>query len=304
MRKTRRGISSHKKIGRLIATLLFVAISYIFANEIYPKLWENETISTDGNMQVHFIDVGQGDASLIVTPNGKHILIDAGPNSSELALEAYLEQCSVDSIELMILSHPHEDHIGGADRVLNRFKTEKVLLSQSPATTTTYEKLLDAIDASGAAVEIARMGAEYEIDGVNITVLGPEEGDADNLNNDSIICRITFGGAKMIFSGDAEKKSEEALLNTYYASELDCDLFKLGHHGSHTSNTAAFIDAMSPKYAVASCGAGNEYGHPHSEIRKMLAECGISLWRTDTDGSIVFLCDGTDFVYMENTQSN
>lgn len=299
-KKTLRGNTAKKKLGKLIVTLLLLAVAYIFANYIEPSLSDDNIIPTEGTMQVHFIDVGQGDASLIVTPNGKHILIDAGPNSAETALEAYLERYHVKSIELMILSHPHEDHIGGADRILTDFHVEHVLLSQTPTTTHTYEKMLDAIDASGATLELALPEAVYEIDGVKVTILGPEHGDANNLNNDSIICRVDFGSARMIFSGDAEKSSEEALLTTYSTKELDCDLFKLGHHGSHTSNTEAFIDAMSPKYAIASCGAGNDYGHPHSEVRELLEEREIPLLRTDKDGSIVFVCDGIDFVYIAN----
>lgn len=298
-KKNRRGNSLKNGFSKLAVSLLLVAVSYIFANYIYPNFSGIETISEDGRMQVHFIDVGQGDATLIVTPNGKHILIDAGPGSGELDLMAYLKRYEVKSIELMILSHPHEDHIGGADRVLTSIKTEKVLVSPAPGTTDSFEKVLDAIDATGSAIEVAIPGAIYDIDGVVVHILAPAAADEENLNNDSIICRVDYGKAKMIFSGDAEKEAEVALLAAYGTKELDCDLFKLGHHGSYTSNTAEFLDTMTPKYAVACCGEGNEYGHPHSEVRKLLSERGIQLWRTDKDGSVVFLCNGLEFEYIK-----
>ncbi len=299
-KRKQRGNSLKNGLSKLAVTLLLVLASYIFANYIYPQISGREQIPDDGRMQVHFIDVGQGDATLIVTPNGKHILIDAGPGSGELSLMAYLGRCGVKTIDLMLLSHPHEDHIGGADRVLNQIKTEKVLVSPSPSSTDSFERVLDAIAASGASMEVAIPGAVYEIDGVRVNILAPADADEENLNNDSIICRLDYGEARMIFSGDAEKEAEDALLAAYDVSELDCTLFKLGHHGSYTSNTAAFLDAMTPKYAVACCGKGNEYGHPHSEVRALLAERGIELLRTDMDGSVVFLCDGHEFDYIKS----
>ena len=246
----------------------------------------------DGEIEVHFIDVGQGDAELIMTSDGKTVLIDSGTPESRTVLTGYLKDQGVKKIDYFVLTHPHADHIGGAVAVLDAFDVVNVIMTDAPTTTSTYKKVLQKIDEKDCGVIFAEAGKEYSLGEAKITILGPVSDYSDDLNNTSIVLRLTYGRTAFMFTGDAEKKAEQHMLTKFPASYFRADVLKLGHHGSSNSTSDGWFFAVSPEYAVISCGRNNDYGHPHREILSLLKKNGTTYFRTDTDGSIVMSSDG------------
>ncbi len=246
----------------------------------------------DGEIVVHFIDVGQGDAELIMTSDGKTVLIDSGTPESRTVLTGYLKEQGVKKIDYFVLTHPHADHIGGAAAVLDAFDVVNVIMTDAPTTTSTYKKVLQKIDEKDCGVIFAEAGKEYSLGEAKITILGPVSDYSDDLNNTSIVLRLTYGRTAFMFTGDAEKKAEQDMLTKFPASYFRADVLKLGHHGSSNSTSDGWFFAVSPEYAVISCGRNNDYGHPHREILSLLKKNGTTYFRTDTDGSIVMSSDG------------
>jgi competence protein ComEC len=236
--------------------------------------------------------VGQGDAALIRTEQGD-ILIDAGTNSSEDELKAYLDRLGVTDIEYAVFTHPHEDHIGGADMVLNTYRVKNVVLPDATSTSKTFGRMMDAIEAEGCEVMEATPDKTFRVGELTCTVLAPMGGSYTETNNYSVVIRAEYGDTSVLFTGDAETVSEKEMLERYrLGGLLDCDLLKAGHHGSDTSSSQAFLDAVTPAFAVISCGVGNDYGHPDREIVSRFESMGITYYRTDLEGSIVFVSTG------------
>ncbi len=246
----------------------------------------------DGEIAVHFIDVGQGDAELIITSDGKAMLIDAGTPESREVLTGYLKDQGVKKLDYFVLTHPHADHIGGAAAVLDAFDVVNVIMTDAQTTTSTYKKVLQKIDEKDCGVIFAEAGKEHSLGEAKFTLLGPVSDYSDDLNNTSIVLRLTFGKTSFVFTGDAEKKAEQDMLAKFPASYFRADVLKLGHHGSSTSTSDEWFSAVSPEYAVISCGKNNDYGHPHRETLSLLKKNGKTYFRTDTDGSIVMSSDG------------
>ena len=293
-KKRRRRIKKYGILG-VIAAVILAIFSYLAASGQLAAWFSDEpTAPVDGEVEFHFIDVGQGDAALIRTSEG-NVLIDAGTNASEDALIAYLKAEGITELAYAVFTHPHEDHIGGADAVLAYCEVEHVILSPATATTETYERMMDAIEEEDAEVFIAEPDTRYGVGDLKLTILGPIGSNYKDLNNDSVVLRADFGESSVLFTGDAEDKSEEDLLDRYALSgKLDCDVLKVGHHGSDSSTTEAFLTAVSPEMAVISCGEGNTYGHPTQIALNRLENHDVTYWRTDLEGSVVIVSDGED----------
>ena len=284
-------IGNKKRLIAFFGALLIALV--VFAVEEYKTRYnEGESDETGELIYVHSIDVGQGDSTLIESPYG-NILIDAGPNESEIDLYGYLINEGISTIDYCILTHPHEDHIGGADMILGSFDVKRVIMTDVEATSYVYERLLTSLEGSGAEVILANVGDIYKMGEISIAILGPIDLDSQtDLNNSSIVSRITYGDVRMLFMGDAEHFSEKRLLKTISAVEFDSDFLKLGHHGSSTSSGDDFMDAVTPYIGLISCGENNSYAHPHREVITMLQKRGIECFRTDLMGDVVFECDG------------
>ena len=267
---------------------VFAELSKLFSKQ-------DEVPVADGEIEVHFVDVGQGDCAIIRTPDG-NIIIDAGTNSSEDQMKAYIDKLGIDSFEYAIFTHPHEDHIGGAEVVMRNYKVNNVLIPDLAATTKVYETMLDSIEESGANVVVIEAGKELEftVGSLVAKVLGPVEID-DDKNNASIVMNVKYGKTGILFTGDAEVKSEELLLKKYKLGQLRADIIKLGHHGSDTSSSLDFLRAVSPKVGIISCGVDNTYGHPNAEILTRLESEGIEYHRTDKEGSIVYVVNADGY---------
>ena len=250
-----------------------------------------------GTMEIHMIDIGQGDSILIMTPDG-NILVDAGENSteSEDKLKSYLDDLGITEFKYVIFTHPDADHIGGGDMIVNTYSIDTVLMEpyNYDSETKVYKDLNSAITTKSVTVIDPSPKELYTVGDLRLTILSPTK-DYGDKNENSIVARIDFGETSVMLTGDAEKKAEKDILATYSTSELDCDVLKVGHHGSSTSSTQDFIDAVTPQYAIISVGEGNKYNHPNEDTLKRLEDAGATVLRTDQLGSIVLESDGKNF---------
>ncbi len=287
------GLSLRMKILFLLALVLLISVSLGLMEYVTGRIWAPKVPFEDPYLTVQYFDVGQGDAALVVFPEGETLLIDAGPNESERSLLASMANAMPGkTLDYAVFTHSHEDHIGGADRILQKYKVCNAILSASDTTTASYRRMLDGLAENGTHIIPATPGTSYPIGGGEITVLGPlvhTEGDA---NDDSVVLRLTYGDCAFLFMGDAERGTEEALLTRFDDEALRADVLKMGHHGSSTSSTSPFLDAVNPAYAVVSCGENNDYGHPHKEVIDLCRQRGIRMLRTDRMGRISVYSDG------------
>lgn len=238
--------------------------------------------------EVHFIDVGQGDAALLLS-GGQAVLIDAGTAESASALVRYLEERGVRSLYAVIASHPHSDHIGGMAAVLSAFPAEHFYMGPETQNTAAYEDMLDALEAQGVQPAIPADGDTLRLDsGATVTFLGPaDDVSAENMNDRSLIALFSTGAEQVLFMGDAEAAAEQSLLAHH--PELTCDILKVGHHGAATSSTPAFLSAIQPSVAVISCGVDNDYGHPSDQTLQNLSLAGVDDIRITAEESTVVL---------------
>lgn len=275
--------------------VIILTISFILVNFVRIYNMENGLIAgvLTEDTQVHFIDVGQGDSSLILS-GGEAILIDAGPNGNEKNLVSYLKSLGINQLKLVVATHPHEDHIGGIDAVLRDIGADEILISDNIHTTQTYTDMLDAIDETGTKLTIANPGDKYTFStGATLSVLSPYPDDKfDNLNDYSIVTRLQAGENSVLFTGDIESPAEKSLLLSNQF--LKSDIIKSPHHGSTTSSTLAFMRIVNPNIAIISCGENNKYGHPHQEILDLYKNNNIDVRRTDQEGTIIYNFGVTD----------
>ena len=249
----------------------------------------SSTVLDNAGLTMQVLDVGQADSILIYT--GEHsMLIDGGNNGDGEAIADYLQSRGIENLNWVIATHPHEDHIGGLDVVIDRLNVENIMLPLVAHTTKTYDDLLDAVEQSGAKVIAPAVGDSYELGEAMITVLSCEAQDEENLNESSIVLKLSYGEIDCILTGDAEVINEEKILADGY--DISAEILKVGHHGSSTSTSQAFLDAVSPEVAIISLGADNTYGHPHKETLEKLQSAGIQIYRTDQEGTIIFETDG------------
>lgn len=248
-------------------------------------------VQSNDSLIVSFIDVGQGDAILIRSPEGLFGLIDGGEADSGIV--QYLQSQGVHNLDLVVATHPHSDHIGGLIAVLNTFPTARVVTNGEMHTTATYENFLDAIATSKAEyIEVVR-GNTINLGSLSFAVLNPGRIVEGDLNRNSIVLRMAYGNTTFLFMGDANNDTEAEIIAA--GLPLSADILKVGHHGSSTSTGSAFLAAVHPAVAVYSAGKGNSYGHPSAETLARLGGAGVNVFGTDVNGTIVFLVDGTGY---------
>lgn len=265
---------------------------------------ENPLINVDGNLQIHFIDVGQAD-SILIKQDNNYMLIDGGNNEDGDMLVKYLKEQGVEKLDYIIATHPHEDHIGGLDDVLNEFDTDLVLMPDKITTTKTFEDFLLAIknrqdikNKNGENVtlkKVPKLEEKYNLGNASFVIYAPNSSSYDELNNYSIVIKLSFGNNAFLFTGDAEKLSEKEMLDKNY--DLKADVLKIGHHGSSTSTSDEFLEAVSPKYAVLSVGEDNSYNLPKKTVMDKFKNNNIPVYRTDEQGAIILNSDGTNITF-------
>lgn len=246
----------------------------------------------EGIVEVHFIDVGQADSILIRSREG-NVLIDAGTTDTEARLQLHLDRCGIDKLDYFICTHPHDDHIGGADMILDSFEVGTVILPDAVADTYSWERLNSKLAEHAVPTMHPIPGDEITLGAMELLFLAPI-GTSENLNDMSVVTKLTVGATSFLFAGDAEEETETEMLVSFPPEVLDCDILKVGHHGAYTSSTAAFLEAVSPLAAVISVSDDNEYSHPHDVTLTRIADAGTdTVLRTDQLGTIVITTDGT-----------
>ncbi len=280
-------------VAVLVALVCFAVEVLGDWNEIGDKMGLSQpSVTAEGELEVHFIDVGNADC-ILIRQDDKAMLIDAGERKSKSVLQHYFDTYEVEKFDLVIATHPHADHIGGMAYVLDNYPVERFVMSymdeQHTPTTSSYENMLEALLEKDIPVDEAVPGAVYELGTARLQILAPYE-SGDDANNVSVVTRLTFGDKAFLFTGDAEKTVEEQILAGAYS--VKADVLKLGHHGSNTSNSTAFLRQVAPDFAVITCGSDNSYGHPHQEVIDRVSRQKIETYRSDVDGHIVFTTDG------------
>lgn len=242
----------------------------------------------DGRLEVHFIDVGQGDATLILCGEDA-MLIDAGENDKGTLVQSYLQAQDIVSLRYMIGTHPDSDHIGGMDVILYKFDCDTVMMPEKEKNTSAYRDVIDTMKSRGYSNTVPAVGDTYDLGDASFTILSPSHSYEDS-NNCSIAILLTYGNTRFLFTGDAKEEAEEDMLDC--GISLQADVYKAGHHGSSTSSSEEFLQAVQPSYAVISCAEDNSYGHPHAEPLNSFRAMGIKVFRTDEQGSIIAYSDG------------
>lgn len=310
MKRRKKKLGHRPEFFRTILILAIIACALTFA--LVPGVWsflakylpfidEPRQITTpDGDMSVHFLDVGQGDCSLIIMPTGETMLIDTSTKDQADVILEYIDYYKIKKIDYLVLTHPHADHIGSAPKIISSLDIGTVMMPDATTNTRIFEQTLNAIDAKNLEITIPKPGDEFKLGEASITILGPVD-NTDDLNNMSIVLRLDYGKTSFLFTGDAEHYSESLMLSKHKASAFKADVLKIGHHGSSTSTSSKFLSAIDPDYAVISCGKDNSYGHPHTETIKNFQKKGITYFRTDEQGNIVFSSDGKSVTVLRPT---
>lgn len=259
---------------------------------------KNQTKTTEpvlDNMEVHYIDVGQGDATLVKCGESS-LLIDAGENDKGTLVQNYLRKQGVTSLDYLIVTHPDSDHCGGADVIITKYDIDTVIYPNYEKDTKTWRDVVQAMDYKRYKVTEPIVGDTYKLGDAEFTIIAPNSGDYGNeSNNYSVGILLEHGDKKFIFTGDAEEEAEEDIVKNKI--DISADVLQVGHHGSKTASTEEFVKAVSPEYAVISCGENNEYGHPHAAALNTLRANKVKLFRTDEQGSIVATSDGKEITW-------
>lgn len=279
-----------KKYSKLITGLFLIAA--VLAGSFSSRSMETLAAAPD-TMEVHFLDVGQGNSTLI-TCDGHAMLIDAGDDSKGTSIQNYLKKQKVESLDYLVLTHPDSDHVGGAPVIITKFKINKVFVSDFEKDNKTYQKLIQSLDNKRLKHVTPDVGAQYTLGSATVTFLAPNE-EYDNPNDSSVALLVQNGDNRFLFTGDAGEEAEQDILEN--GLDISADVYLAGHHGSKTSTSEDFFEAVNPSCAVISCGEGNSYGHPHAQTLNTFRTNGVKVYRTDEDGTIIATSDGKEITF-------
>ncbi len=303
-----------KRFGPIIAIILLVAAILVQDGRL-PKWIQNKisnigyrggqtTEVSDGQndnlFTVHCLDVGQASAMLIVS--GDHaMMIDAGNRDDAKLITGYLTEQGITSLDYLLLTHPHEDHIGSGATLLREIEVERVIMPDIPldmCQTATYADLLAAIEEKDPLLDYPKAGDVYSLGELTFTIVAPspeQQTDVENLNESSLGVLLTAGDNRILVYGDGEWNCEQYMIANH---DIEADVLIVGHHGSNSSSSGVFLDEVSPTYAVISCGADNDYGYPHKEVLERLGQENVEIYRTDLSGHILFSGNGKNILFF------
>ena len=261
---------------------------------------DTRSTGNEGTLEVHYIDIGQGD-SVLIRQGDSAMLIDAGNNSKGTAVWSYLRSLNVESLDYAVATHPDADHIGGLDVILYKMDCGMIFMPSVKKDTKTYEELMDTIKQRRQTYNVPERGSIYTLGNAQFEILTDTGKDyGENVNDYSIALRLVFGDTSFLFTGDAEEAAEHDMIEG--GQNLLSDVYKASHHGADTANTEEFLTAVNPKYCVISCGQDNTYGHPRAGFLNRLRAMGINVYRTDEQGTVVAFSDGQTITF--NTGSS
>ena len=297
-------MTKHKKIKKNIKRnffeILIILLAFLIINnqDKIKNLFnqnnnqnQNDYINTNNDLlKVHYLDVGQGDSIFVELPNNETMLIDAAESYQSENIINYLKKLNYQKIDYVIGTHPHTDHIGGLKNIINTFEIGKIYMPKVVSTTKTYESLLMAIKDKNLKINTAKAGTSIiDTDALKINILAPNNSIYTELNNYSVVTKITYGTTKFLFMGDAEKLSENEI-----KENVTADVIKIGHHGSNTSSSIDFIKKVNAKYGIISVGLNNKYNLPKEETITNWENSGTKIYLTSTNGTIRASSDGTN----------
>jgi metallo beta-lactamase family protein len=289
-----------RNLFKLLLIFATIGLLYYLYDNNGGKIESNNAKYVSNGTRIHFVDVDQGDCTLVES-NGEFMLIDGGESEYKEKVMKYLNEHSVENIKYLIATHPHSDHIGSLSYIVNNYKIDNIIMPNVAHTAPVYSHFINAVAGKGIKTYEPVVGDNYTVGDCSFTIIGPSKYD-DNLNNSSVAIKLVHGNDNFIFAGDAEKSEENDIIATGIV--LSADLYKVNHHGSSTSSSDNFLKAISPKYAVISCGKANEYGHPHEAVLNKLEDIGAKIYRTDQSGDIVVETTGSGLKIIKGFTSD
>lgn len=276
-------------IRNIVLGILLLTLSVILSSCNSTNSSTSSLTDMPKDIRVSYIDVGQGDSILI--QQGEHsMLIDAGKNDAGDTVVDYLKRQGIVHLDYIIATHPHEDHIGGIDNVIQNFDISTIYMPKVTANTRTFRDLVMEIKNKKLEVKSPISGDTFNLGSAECKILAPNSNNYEDLNNYSIVLKVSYGKDKFLFMGDAEEQSENEMLQKGY--DVSANFLKVGHHGSHSSTSWNFLNKVNPDIAVISLGKNNDYGHPHKETLESLKKKGVQVLRTDQSGNIIIESDG------------
>ena len=293
---------SNKKLNKLIYSLiclLFLVVGYFTTN--YDNTSSSYENNADNNNEVlvYFIDVGQADA-IYIKDGSSNMMIDAGNNADGKLLVKYLQSLNVDEFKYVVGTHAHEDHIGGMDDIINNFKIDNFYMPEAISTSKTFEDVLDALDKNKVIFQTPKIGDKFTLENTNFEVLSIGT-DTSDLNDTSLVLKMNYNNNCVLFMGDASSNIEENLLN----KDINCQVLKVGHHGSRYSSSDDFIKKVNPAYGIIMVGKDNKYGHPTKKTLDILNKYNVTIHRTDEEGTILMHLKGNDITFENfKTETN
>lgn len=282
---------------RIIAAAALAAVSLI-SSSLFPSLSPSPSPSAapavpdDSSFSIQFIDVGQADAALVQC-DGHYMLIDGGNRADSNVIYTVLKNQNIDHLDIVVGTHAHEDHIGGLPGAFNYATADLTLCPTTAHDTNTFKNFADLAKEKGGGLTVPAVGDRYTLGSASVIVLGVNS--TDDTNDTSIVLKIVYGETSFLFTGDAESTAEKVILDS--GADLSATVLKVGHHGSSTSSSYRFLREVAPQYAVISCGADNDYGHPHDEVLSRLSDAEVKLFRTDLQGDVFCTSDGKNVIF-------
>lgn len=305
-----------KNYSSKIITLILIILSFLYGsffdqvNETFGLMYDTATESLNNkeektkpvtnlssDLKIYYLDVGQAD-SILIQNNNESMLIDAGNNNDGPLLVKYFQELGIKDFKYIVGTHPHEDHIGGLDNIIENFNIGTIYIPDAITTTTTFEDLLDAIDKKNMTYTVPKIDNTFTLGEATLKVIYTGT-DTTDLNNTSIVLKMTFGNTSYLFTGDATDVTEKKILN----KDIKSDVLKIGHHGSNYSSTDDFLKKVNPKYAIISVGKNNKYSHPSSRTISKLNKLNVKTYRTDELGTILLESNGND-ITINNIKTN
>lgn len=262
------------------------------------NLTSTEAVSiVEGELQMHTIDVGQGD-SILLCEGENTMLVDSGTKANGKKVVEYLNALGINKIDVLVATHPHDDHMGGMAEIIKNFEIGTLYAldhSEDNITTIWYQEFLDAVINKNVNWVFPKVGDQIKLGQIIAEVIAPQEKDETNLNNNSIVLRVSFGNTDILLTGDTEKEAEQALVKQNI--DLKSEVLKVAHHGSDSSSTKTFLEKVKPQYAIISAKKGNTYGHPKQRVMDLLQDLSTKVYRTDEQGTIIMKTDGTNIEF-------